>query len=766
MAAHVDPDNLQPGTQVGVYTVVRRVGAGGFGTLYQVERDGKHYALKLSRERLGSLTPEKRKRFEDRTDREVAALKSLRHPNIVSIYAVDRWPELETGYPFLVMEFVEGERIDAWCRASSPSLLRICVVFEKIGRAVHHMHERQLFHRDLKSENVLVRSDGEPVLIDFGIARARASYRVTRQLDVVGTSTHYAPEYLNHVYSEAFERGVDFEWTAATDLHAVGYMLYELLAGRPPFSGDSEPEIWRAIQTVVPRAPSLANTRAPGALDNVVLKLLEKDPRDRFQSGEDLADAIQRIRDEKLADAAWTGPFDVLTEAPGAVVTTAARPRRARAAGGDDGEIEPIRSSAGTKPRPTGVDDFLSTTPLMQALENGTRPGTAPAGPVVDDVPFAAPTSVKPLFVVPGAEAAAITQTPRANALPVVPSAIRRVKEQIERGEKAKAKTPPVGVMIGLALAAVLLAFFAIVGRSSRADPRPSSLIEKVKKESATSRAAATMDGAAPPPPPVATSIPLPPPPSAPQPTRVPVPAAAPTSAPSDSDARSIDRELVARYGGRPKVKSAAGGTARDGSGTAGAAQEPGWMRRSQPLHAPPRVSAANAPLRIPTGAHIAVRLLTTLDSRTVGNGPVEAKLPRPFVVRGEVVLPAGTLIYGQASATDGRFTIRFAKLRLPDDREIDFTGLAMDHDDGTPGLAASRRIAADPVPGDGLGTTIAKNTAGVLLNTFTGGVAQDVARGAGQTALSHQDAVAGGRGDAQLLDPGVLFDVWVERAF
>jgi hypothetical protein len=189
-------------------------------------------------------------------------------------------------------------------------------------------------------------------------------------------------------------------------------------------------------------------------------------------------------------------------------------------------------------------------------------------------------------------------------------------------------------------------------------------------------------------------------------------------------------------------------------------------MRRSQPLHAPIRVAAANARLGIPTGAHIPVRLLTTLDSRTVGNGPVEVKLPRPFMVRGDVVLPAGTLMYGQASAVGGRFTIRFAKLRLPDDREIDFAGLAMDRDDGRPGLAATRRIAAAPMRGDGLGTKVAKNTAGVLLSTVTGGVAQEVARGAGQTALSHQDSVAPGGGDAQLLDPGVLFDVWVERAF
>ncbi len=759
MPAHVDPDNLQPGTSVGVYTVVRRVGAGGFGTLYQVERDGKHYALKLSRERLGSLTPEKRKRFEDRTDREVAALKSLRHPNIVAIYAVDRWPELETGYPFLVMAFVEGERLDAWCRAGPPSLARICEVFEKIGRAVHHMHERQLFHRDLKSENVLVRSDGEPVLIDFGIARARASYRVTRQLDVVGTSTHYAPEYLNHVYSEAFERGVDFEWTAATDLHAVGYMLYEILAGRPPFSGDSEPEIWRAIQTVVPPAPSLVNSRAPGALDNVVLKLLEKDPRDRYQSGAELADAIQRMREDRVSDPAWTGPFDMPVGTPGAVVTTAARPRRGPARRADDGDIEPIRSSTARKSAPSGLD-LLARTPMMQALDKGVRPGAAPAGPVVDEVPFTAPSGVRPAFVPPGTEAPGAPPPP-SNALPPIPSAVMRVKEQIELGDRRGRKLPPVGVMLGLGAAAVLLSFFALIGSSSRAAQKPSSLIERVNREAASGDAvtAAGTPARAP----VVASIPLPPPATAPEPSRAPVAPAAPTSAPSPADARGIDRELVARYGGRPTVPGATDTSAPGG----GEAHEPEWMRRSQPLHAPTRVAAANAPLGIPTGAHIPARLLTMLDSRTVGNGPVEVKLPRPFVVRGEVVLPAGTLIYGQASSSDGRFTIRFLKLRLPDDREIDFAGLAMDRDDGRPGLAACRRVAAAaPVQGDGVAKSIAKNTAGVLLGTVTGGVAQDVVRGAGQTALSHQDSVAVGGGEALLLDPGVLFDVWVERAF
>lgn len=750
MPAHVDPDNLEPGTSVGVYTVVRRVGAGGFGTLYQVERDGKSYALKLSRERLGSLTPEKRKRFEDRTDREVAALKSLRHPNIVAIYAVDRWPELETGYPFLVMEFVEGERLDAWCRAGPPSLLRICEVFEKIGRAVHHMHERQLFHRDLKSENVLVRSDGEPVLIDFGIARARASYRVTRQLDVVGTSTHYAPEYLNHVYSEAFERGVDFEWTAATDLHAVGYMLYEILAGRPPFSGDSEPEIWRAIQTVVPAAPSLVNPRAPGALDNVVLKLLEKDPRDRYQSGAELADAIQRIRDDRTSDPAWTGPFDKPLGTSAAVVTTAARPRRSPARGADDGDIEPIRSSTARKAA-RGADD----TPPARV-----PPGAVPAGPVIDEVPFAAPSGVRPAFVPPATETPA-ARPPSPNAVPPIPSAVRRVKDQIELGDRRSRKLPPVGLMLGLGAVAVLLAFLAFAGGSSRAAQKPSSLLERVT-EDARSGDPATGTGA-PPRAPVATSLPLPPPATISQPSRAPEVPQAQTSAPSAADARGIDRELVERYGGRPTIPNTADASAPG----AGEAHEPQWMRRSHPLFAPARVAAANAPLGIPMGAHIPVLLLTLLDSRTVGNGPVEARLARPFVIRGDVVLPAGTLIYGQASSSDGRFTIRFLKMRLPDDREIDFAGLAMDHDDRRPGLAASRRIsAAAPVQDDGLGKSIAKSSAGVLLGTVTGGIAQDVARGAGETALRHQDSAPAASEDALLLDPGLLFDVWVERAF
>jgi hypothetical protein len=163
----------------------------------------------------------------------------------------------------------------------------------------------------------------------------------------------------------------------------------------------------------------------------------------------------------------------------------------------------------------------------------------------------------------------------------------------------------------------------------------------------------------------------------------------------------------------------------------------------------------------------VPARLLTTLDSRTVGSGPVEARLTRPFVVRGDVVLPAGTLVFGRAAATEGRFTVRFDRLQLPDDREVEFAGLAMDRDDGKPGLAVSRRIAGERrTTSSGLGTSVAKASAGTVLNTLTGGLAQDLVRDAGNIALQHRDAPEPAGGDTQILDPGLLFDVWIERPF
>lgn len=169
----------------------------------------------------------------------------------------------------------------------------------------------------------------------------------------------------------------------------------------------------------------------------------------------------------------------------------------------------------------------------------------------------------------------------------------------------------------------------------------------------------------------------------------------------------------------------------------------------------------------IPLGAHLHAKLLSNLDSRTIANAPVEAMLATPFVMGDAVLLPARTLLYGQASTSAGRFTIRFTRLRLPDNAEVEFNGLALDRGDGKAGLVPGRRIETGHDSGPGLGERVARGTANRALRELGGGVAQDVGRGAGSEVVNDPgQPESGGGSGAILLDAPVLFDVFVSAAF
>src|SRR2546426_4563338 len=314
---------LPPGTKISFYEVLPAVtgehgevvrtciGYGGFGALYRVSRGSKVFALKLAHQPLSAYSAAERQWVEERGDREIATLKSLRHPNIVRVHAFDRWPDDE-GRAFIVMDFVDGEPLDVWRARHSPSVRRICEVFIAIARALHTAHKQDIHHRDLKCANVLVRLlDGQPVIVDWGISKPASSYTITRVNATMGTSTHFAPEYCRWALSPDNTR---FETTAATELHAVGYMLYELLTGRGPFPfAANEVELMRTIITMDPsnglRKPSEMNPACPKELDAVVMRLLEKQPERRYQSGEELATDL----DVLLANAppAWDSPLDM-----------------------------------------------------------------------------------------------------------------------------------------------------------------------------------------------------------------------------------------------------------------------------------------------------------------------------------------------------------------------------------------------------------------------------------------------------------------------
>ncbi|HLK99232.1 MAG TPA: protein kinase [Myxococcaceae bacterium] len=163
-----DPDNLLPGQWVDNFRVVKRLGSGSYGIVYQVEKEGHLFALKLARHRQASRDEQQ---ADARTQRELACLVVLRHPHIARVWAHGRWPHPIEGYFYLVMDFVEGFTLARWVEETAPTAHELAVLGEKAAAALAHAHALGIFHRDIKPENLMVRSsDGEPVLVDYGAA--------------------------------------------------------------------------------------------------------------------------------------------------------------------------------------------------------------------------------------------------------------------------------------------------------------------------------------------------------------------------------------------------------------------------------------------------------------------------------------------------------------------------------------------------------------------------------------------------------------------
>ena len=212
-----------------------------------------------------------------------------------------------------------GEHLDAWRATQSPSLKRICEVFIAIGRALGAAHKQQVFHRDLKCENVLVRrSDGQPIIVDWGIARPRNARTVTAVGGWLGTCTHFSPEYCRYAVGDLPEGSPEskrFAVTPPSELHAVGFMFFQVLTDESPFPSDEDDfATMRSIINHQPAAPSSRNPNVPKELDAVVLKLLAKAPGDRYESGEEFAQALEALLVK--ADAKWSEPFDLPLVSP------------------------------------------------------------------------------------------------------------------------------------------------------------------------------------------------------------------------------------------------------------------------------------------------------------------------------------------------------------------------------------------------------------------------------------------------------------------
>ncbi|MEY2562491.1 MAG: eukaryotic-like serine/threonine-protein kinase [Verrucomicrobiota bacterium] len=271
--------------QIDGYQILSRIGVGGMGEVY-LAHDTKlrrKVALKLVRAGMDSAEIVTRFRHEEQI------LASLNHPNIAQLYGAG----VAAGdIPFFAMEHVAGTRIDEYCNAHALSTAARLELFRKVCAAVHYAHQRLVIHRDLKPSNILVTADGEPKLLDFGIAKLVESPDAFTQMQTLpGAMT---PDYASpeQIRGDAV--------TTSSDIYSLGVLLYELLTGQRPYrlKTRSADEIARAITEQEPERPSTAIARGdgnskfeirnskfpPGDLDNIVLMALRKESKRRYES--------------------------------------------------------------------------------------------------------------------------------------------------------------------------------------------------------------------------------------------------------------------------------------------------------------------------------------------------------------------------------------------------------------------------------------------------------------------------------------------------
>ena len=291
-----------PGNQIGPYRLLRELGVGGMGSVWLAERiDGtfeRQVALKLPRAEWTD------RGLNERMARERSVLASLNHPNIAQMYDAG-WAS--DGRPYLALEYVEGEPLDAWCRNRSATPAERVRLFVDVARAVAFAHSKLVIHRDLKPGNVFVTAEGRVKLLDFGIAKLLSAGDALTEETAL---TQFSGRALTLNYA-APEQVLGQPIGTAADTYSLGVMLFELLSGERPYrpARESRGALEEAIVNAEPPAPSsVASDKATarvlrGDLDKIVLKTLRKQPEQRYETAAAFADDLERWLDQRPVHA-------------------------------------------------------------------------------------------------------------------------------------------------------------------------------------------------------------------------------------------------------------------------------------------------------------------------------------------------------------------------------------------------------------------------------------------------------------------------------
>ncbi|MFP2925231.1 protein kinase domain-containing protein [Pyxidicoccus sp. 3LG] len=350
------------GTDIAGFTVEELLGAGASGAVYRARRGGALFALKL--QPLEGLA--------GWAEREVAILLRLKHPNVVGFRACGTWPDLAPRGFYLAMELVEGRPLNLWMYEETFDARRVLLLVRGLARGLAVVHAADVLHRDIKESNIVVRtSDGEPVLVDFGVGDYAGAPRLTQGVLPPGTPPYRSPEALT--FRETHCREPEARYTAAPtdDLFALGVVLYRVLTRQFPF-----PDVdfaGAAAMKAPPVPPHEANSRVPRALSTLCLRLLSLEPWQRG-SAQALVEEVEALL--AGADASWEvqlhevtplpSPADIWGALPGVVARLPAtwlpphRPRSGRMKPAADRPESPkagrgARSEEALAPLPTAM---------------------------------------------------------------------------------------------------------------------------------------------------------------------------------------------------------------------------------------------------------------------------------------------------------------------------------------------------------------------------------------------------------------------------
>lgn len=308
----------EPGRQIGNYKIVGRLGSGGMGEVYLADdtRLKRKIALKLLPPHF-MVNPDRVRRFE----REARAASALNHPNIVTIYEIGQ----SDSAHFIATEFVDGKTLRQMISEKPFTLSETLNVAVQVAGALMGAHAAGIVHRDIKPENIMVRSDGYIKILDFGLAKLTEPQTTETETEtptllqsnpglVMGTVQYMSPE-------QARGKKVD----ARSDIWSFGIVLYELLAGRVPFSGETPSHVM--VSLMEDELPALSSfVDVPPELDRIVTRALEKKPRERYQTASELALDLKNLKQELQLEARLKGFLEAVPRSKEATTTTQASP--------------------------------------------------------------------------------------------------------------------------------------------------------------------------------------------------------------------------------------------------------------------------------------------------------------------------------------------------------------------------------------------------------------------------------------------------------